>query len=172
MVYDDPEPGVERIGTVSWPPIQNASRLNMGDTNVTGIGFPFEASVTPLPAANYRVAPLALGAAFVLGALALLALPATLVVRQLRRKPVPVEEPEPELTPLERALQLVERSRDRPDGERREALESLAYELDGDGSELTGQARRLAWSPREPAPEAMTELVESVKESGGDPARP
>jgi hypothetical protein len=171
VIYDDPQHGVERIGTVSWPPIQNASRLNMGDTNVTGIGFPFEVSVAPLPAANYRVAPLALGVAFVLGALALLAFPAALVVRQLRRRPVPVEEPEPELTPLERALHLVEWSRDRPGGARREALESLAYELDGDASELTGQARRLAWSPRDPAPEAMTELVQSVKETGGASAR-
>ncbi len=162
VMYDAPGTTQPKLVTqITWPSIQNASRLNMSDTNVTGIGYPFEASVTPLPVATTR-SPLAVAGGLALAALALLALPAALVIRALRRREPPPPEPEPELTPLERALRLVAWSRERPDGERRQALELLAHELDGDGRAL--DARRLAWSPSTPAPEEMDELVESVQE--------
>jgi hypothetical protein len=98
----------------------------------------------------------------------LLALPGRLTwswVRS-RRKPPPVEEA-PELTPLERALVLVEQARDSVDGEdRRKALEVLAVELDAARrADQADQARRLAWSPAEPTPAAAGDLVESVRKS-------
>ncbi len=164
VLYDDPEKGEQRVRNLSWPVVQSVSRLNYGDTGVTGVGFPFEASVTPLPGATYRIAPALLGAGLLVGALALLALPAVLVVRALRREESPIEET-PELSPLERALWLVEWARARPEGERREALEALAVELEAQGSELTSGARRLAWTPLPPSPEGMDEFVTAVKEA-------
>jgi len=167
VLYDDPEGSTRVLRNVAWPAVQAVSRLNFGDTAVTGIGFPFEASVTPLPEASYRVSPALLGAGLLLGALALLALPAILVVRTLRREPPPMVEEEPELTPLERALELVGWARERSEAERRESLEALAVELELESSELTDDARRLAWSSTAPPPAAMGDLVESVREASG-----
>ncbi|MGH3132477.1 MAG: hypothetical protein ACRDNY_01820, partial [Gaiellaceae bacterium] len=106
----------------------------------------------------------------VVGALALLALPGALVVRTVRREEPVVEEEAPELSPLERAVQLVEWARNRPDGERREALEVLAGELEGQGSDLARGVRRLAWSTAPPSPEGMDEIVAVVKEADAAPA--
>ena len=153
VVYDDPDEGEQTIQNVDWPEVQSVSRLHYGDISsggVSGVGFAWEASVTPLPEASYRVSPNLLGAGLLLGALALLALPAALVVRTLRREEEIAVEEAPELPPLERALVLVEWARDRSEPERREALEALAVELDDEGSALAGNARRLAWSPSAP----------------------
>ena len=166
VLYDDPEGETQVLRSVPWPPVQSVSRLNFGDTDVTGIGFPFEASVIPLPTLSYPISPPVLAAGLLLGALALLALPAVLVTRSLRREP-PAAPTEPELSALEKALLLVEWARGRSDAERREALEALAVELDVEESALASHARKLAWSRARPAPEAADELVRSVRESGG-----
>jgi hypothetical protein len=168
IVYDDPEKGDRTVQNVSWPEVQSVSRLNYGDVSqggVGGIGFPFSASVTPLPEASYRVSPNVLGAVLLVGALLLLALPAALVVRAIRREDEIVVEEEPELPPLEKALRLVEWARERVEADRREALEVLAVELDAAGSPLARDARRLAWSPSAPLSGAMTQLVNVVRES-------
>ncbi|HSI98410.1 MAG TPA: hypothetical protein VK926_08605, partial [Gaiellaceae bacterium] len=135
LVYDDPEEGVGLVRPVAWPAVQAVSRLDFSDTQVLGIGFPFAASVTPLPGATYRVPVALLGAGLLLAALLLLVLPAVLVGRALRREPPPVEDGTSELTPLERALLLVEWAYERPEPERREALEALAVELEDETSE-------------------------------------
>jgi len=82
-----------------------------------------------------------------------------------------VEESGPELTPLERALALVEWARDRPDGtDRRKALEVLAGELEVVGRQgLADEARALAWPAASPSPEAAGRLVETVREADGSP---
>jgi hypothetical protein len=168
IVYDDPEKGDRTVQNVSWPDVQSVSRLNYGDVSsggVSGIGFPFEASVTPLPEASYRVSPNLLGAGLIAGALLLLALPAALTVRALRREEEVVGDEEPELSPLEKALVLVEWARERHESERREALEALAVELDEQGSPLASDARRLAWSPTPPLAHGMGELAGRVRES-------
>jgi hypothetical protein len=168
VVYDDPEKGERTVQNVSWPEVQSVSRLNYADVSsggVGGIGFPFSASVTPLPEASYRVSPNLLGAGLLVGALVLLALPAALVVRAIRREDEVVVEEEPELPPLEKALVLVEWARERGEAERREALEVLAVELDAEASPLARDARRLAWSPAPPLSAAMTGLVKAVRES-------
>jgi hypothetical protein len=167
VVYDDPDEGEQTIQNVQWPEVQSVSRLPYTDVSsggVGGIGFFFNAEVTPLPEATYRISPQVLGVSLLLGALALLAFPALLIVRALRRDEEVAVVEEPELPPLERALALVEWARQRPESERREALEALAVELDREESPLARDARRLAWSPSAPLPHAMTELVELVRE--------
>jgi hypothetical protein len=165
VVYDEPDGGRETIGQVSWPEMQSVSRVNFADTDVIGFGFPFEASVTPLVEASYRAPPPLVGGAFVAGGLALLGLAAVLVTRLRRRdEPVVVEEETP-LSPLEQALERVLAAREGPERERRESLEALAAELDAAAPALAPKARRLAWSPSEPPPDAMGELVDAVRGS-------
>ena len=118
------------------------------------------------------------GAALVVGGLllaglALVAWPARLGVRAWRsRRPPVVEEETPSLSPLERALLLVEGTSESDGDERRAALEVLAGELDGAGVEsLSGQATELAWSRSAPTDDAVSALLERVREEDGVPAR-
>lgn len=164
--YDDPE-GEERIvARARWPETVSVSRIKESD--VPRFGYVFKTSATPLPDPDYRVSPALLGGGLLAAALLLLALPILLLAGWLRgRRPAePETSPEPELTPLERALALVEWARERQDGaERREALEVLASELDAvDRPDLSSSARALAWSPPSPSPEAADELVRSVRD--------
>jgi hypothetical protein len=147
----------------SWPELVSVSRLRRSD--VPRFGLVFEANVNPLPEPDYRVEPRVLGAGLAVGALALLALPATFLIGRLRRRQPPEPEPdEPELPPLERALRLVET---REDGDtRREALEVLAGELDAVSQpDLAKSARTLAWSRPMPTTEATGRLVEAVRDA-------
>ena len=104
--------------------------------------------------------------------LGLLFIPVWLVWGRTRRNAGPVREAGPSLSPLERALRLVEWASRRPSvDERREALEALAFELgqdpDGDSAD---RARKQGWSPPSPEPEGMTELVASIREGTDAPA--
>jgi hypothetical protein len=172
LLYTDPGKKTPRLlRTVVWPKLESASRIN-GQDPTQVFGFPFRGSVTPLPSITYRVSPPALAAILLALAALLLVLPITLLVRRLRRRPPPVEEPEPEVTPLERALQLVEWSRGRPDPEeRRSALEALAGELDslGDGS-LASDVRDEGWRRPFPDPDEAGKLVVRVQEAHGSAA--
>jgi hypothetical protein len=168
--YDDPEGEERTLRRISWPPVQSISRMNLGDTTVTGIGFPFQASVTPLPDPTFRVPPLALAAGLLIAAAALLALPVIVFGRMLRREPEVLEVEAPRvLTPLERALELVAWAREHgTQAEQREALEVLAEELDAEGrTSDVAEARRLAWSAAPPSPDRMEELVERLGEGDG-----
>ena len=160
VLYHDPDGGKQVLRRVRWPEMQSVSRLNFADSDVTGIGFPFEASVTPLVDASYRAPPLLVGGAFVAGGLALLGLSGLMIARlRSRDEPVVVHE-EPPLPPLERALLRVEAAREEAETDRRESLEALASELE---PALADDTRRLAWSPAVPSPEAMDDLVEAVR---------
>jgi hypothetical protein len=168
--YDDPD-GEERVvARASWPEIVSVSRIRQSD--VPRFGFVFKTSATPLPEPDYRVPPAVLGGGLLVAVLGLLALPVVLMVGWVRdRRPATqVAEPERELTPLERALLLVEWAREREDSsERREALEVLATELDLlERQELAGSARTLAWSPASPTPQAAGDLVHTVREEERD----
>jgi hypothetical protein len=168
--YEDDSGKTRVLRRVIWPDVQSISRLNLADTSVTGFGFPFRASATPLPEATFRISPWLLGPLLVAVAGALLAFAAIVLWRVLRRKPAPVvEDAGPELTPLERALQLVEWSCEQPNGtERRKALEVLAGELGADGRpDLVDEARGLAWSATTPSPEAAGQLAYRVREGDG-----
>jgi hypothetical protein len=167
VLYDDPEGETRTLTRATFPELVSVSRIKESD--VPSFGFVFKTSETPLPEPDYRVSPTLLGAGLLVGALALLALPAVLIVGWLRgrRPPPPVEEPE--LTPLERALRLVEWANERENGaERREALEVLAVELEAEERPaLAESARALAWSPAAPSGKAADRLVEEVKAGDG-----
>jgi hypothetical protein len=169
VYYDDPETGRPRhLKRVWWPRLVALSRISPTDPRFSQqFSTPFQTTLTPLPSLTYRISPSLLAGGLFLAAALLLALPARLGWSWLRRRrpPPPVEERE--LTPLERALALVEWARESVDGEdRRKALEVLAYELDASGrEEQAAAARRLAWSPSAPSPDDAEELVQSVKES-------
>jgi hypothetical protein len=159
------------LRTIRWPALQSASRINGQDVTQV-FGFPFRAHVVPLPDLTYRMSPVGLAAILLLLAALLLVLPVALVVRRLRRKPPPVEEPELELSPLERTLRLVEWSRGRvaPE-ERRAALEALAAELDAvDDRPLADDARAAGWRPPFPDPDEAGRLVLRVREAHGSAA--
>ncbi len=168
----DAEPKDKTLGRVTWAPLRSLSRINWYDTNVVGQGFPFVSNVTPLPEPEYRISPTALGLLLLALALALLAIPGFLVWDRRRRNAVRTVEAGSALSPLERALQLVEWSSRRPSvDDRREALEALAFELghEEDGDPAT-RARRQGWSPPTPEPGEMTELVAEIREETDAPA--
>ena len=169
VLYEDPEGKTRVLQRASWPEVVSVSRLKQSDIPEFG-DFVFKTSVTPLPEPDYRLSPTVLGAALLGGAIALLALPAVLVARWYRRRrPVTVLVEEPELTPLERALRLVEWAGDHDDGtERREALEILAVELDSmERPELARSARELAWSAVSPPAAGAADLVTDVRSAYG-----
>lgn len=159
------EPNPKPVGRVVWPPLRSLSRINWNDSSIVGQGFPFVSNVTPLPEPEYRISPTLLALGLLAAALALLALPAWLVWGRYRRRAAQrASSSKPALSPLERALALVEWASRRPSvAERREALEALAYELDAD--ERAAKARETGWSPPTPEPEEMTELVTSIRKS-------
>jgi hypothetical protein len=163
LVYEEGER--ERLlRIVRFPPVESVSRLN--ESQFSSTQFPFRSGYVPLPGVTWTVHPTLLALLLAAAALALLAPAVLLGRRRLRgRRAAVVVETEPELPPLERALLLVEWTRDRADGEdRRRALELLAKELDVESSPLADDARRLAWSPRSPTPDAATDVVRRVRE--------
>lgn len=165
VLYEEDSGKTKVLQKAAWPEVVSVSRLKQSDVPQFD-RFIFKVNVTPLADLDYRVSPTALGIALLVVAAALLALPAMLLVRWYRRRrPVPITIQEPELTPLERAVRLVEWAGGRENGaERREALEVLAVELEAvDRPELARAARELAWSQPEPEAGRAAELVTSVR---------
>jgi hypothetical protein len=166
--YDDPSgefPGLLR--SVSWPPVTSVSRLNEAQSEAE---FPFRASPEALPPPSYSASPALVVGGLLLAGLALLAWPARLGLRAWRGRRAPVvQAAAPSLTPLQRALLLVEWARERPNGDdRRRSLEVLADELERTGAAtLSGQASELAWSRDAPFPEAVSALLQRVREEDG-----
>ena len=157
---------VKTLGRVVWPPLRSLSRLNWYDDAVVGQGFPFVATVTPLPDTSYRISPTLLGLLLLALAVAIVAVPVGYLVRSRRTRREPRESTAAQLSPLERALALVEWASRRPStDERREALEALAHELDTGSGENADRARAQGWSPPKPEPQEMTELVASIREN-------
>jgi hypothetical protein len=164
LVTAKAEPEDKLLGRVVWPPLRSLSRINWYDSSVVGQGFPFVSTVTPLPEPTYRISPTLLGLLLLALAAAIVAVPVGYLVRQRRARREP-KAAAPALSPLERALALVEWASRRPSiDERREALEALAYELDGDADDDASRARAHGWSPPSPGPDEMTELVSNVRE--------
>ena len=172
LLIADAEPKDRTLGRVIWSPLRSLSRINWDDSSVVGQGFPFVATVTPLPEPDYRISPTVLGLGLLTLAVALLAIPVGLVVARRRRRAHRDAATGPALSPLERALRLVEwASRRTSVDERREALEALAYELGStEAAPTADRARKQGWSPPTPEPEQMTELVTSIREENDAPA--
>src|SRR5207237_10149127 len=153
--------------------VESVTRVNQTESQLQT--FFYHADLTP-PARSYALSPGGLLWLLLFVLLALLVLPSTLVmsrVREYQRAHGPA--PREELSPLERALRLLEWANRQPDGEdRRRALELVALELlRGGRDELGGEARELAWSPPTPPAERAGELGTRVRGStGGEGANP
>jgi hypothetical protein len=174
VLYDGEDTTTAKsLRQVFWPPLDAISRLSPDEAQIPsyaslGPGGEFRATLAPVGAPSYRVPAWLLAAALLAAAAALLALPVTLVVRELRRRR-PQPETEERLSPLEQALRRVEHVRDHGDAEeQREALEALAFELDGDGR--ASRVRALAWRPSAPQAEETTALVAELRRADGVPA--
>ena len=169
--YEDPKTGkVRRLRSVLWPPLDAISRLSPDEHEVPsyaslGPGGEFGATLAPVAEPSYRAPAWLLAGVLFVAALALLALPATLVAREIRRRR-PETEAEGQLSALELALLRVERVRDHGDAEeQREALEALAHELDGDGR--AARVRALAWREQAPAAAETSALVSELRGADG-----
>lgn len=148
--------GETKSEEVRWPVLLVNSRIVSDDfTRGDELSRPWRADVVSLPEPSYSLSPslvlgvlLAGAGLFALGGLVLayLALP-----RRRVEEPEPLRPPEPDLTPLERALALLENGlpSDRAD-ERRQALERLAKELAAHDAGLADEASTLAWAPTPP----------------------
>jgi hypothetical protein len=172
LSYDTAGGGTGRLAFV-WPRVEVASRMtpiDMAQLNPLDQP-PFHATESPA-AVSYRISPTLLVWLLCAGGGVLLACAAVLGVRfGLRPAPAAVAEELPppapvrELTPLERALLLLERARERggvPD--QRRALEHLAGELRASGErELAGSATALAWAERPPGQDATGALAAAVQ---------
>ena len=147
------------------PPVEVLARVNtaaLAAAQETGALLGYRASLDP-PPPTYRVDPRVLAAALLAGAALLLLLPLALAGRiaharlqSLRRQR--------RLTPLGRALLLVERT----SGEdRRKALEALAQVLDDEGAQrLAAKTRAVAWDEHLPPRTKAAELAAIA--AGGD----
>ena len=160
VLYDGS--GVEPV-VVRWPAVEARSRWK----EATGFErTPYKATLVPLPNVSYRIQPAALAALALGGALLLLLVPGRLVALEVRRRRRRgAIDPLAHLSPLERALVLVEQVPDRANGGlRRGALERLALELARSGHrDLGSAAGALAWSPASPGSEDATALTERVR---------
>ena len=161
------------------PALEVLSRLSRSDAALLEdfAVIPFRASPA-LDSIRYAVSPTLLAGLLLAAAALLLTAAGWLVLRYgPRRKEPAALEPPPEpavvLSPLERALAMVERARARGSiPEEREALELLARELGRNGDpELAATAKGLAWSAQGPtaaATVALTADVRSVIEGSSD----
>ena len=103
-------------------------------------GLPVRATVTPIPEPSYRISPTVLGVVLLALASRCSRSPVYLLRRRRARR-APKRTLRPALSPLERALGLVEWASRRPSvDEKREALEALAFELDAEEDEAAACA--------------------------------
>jgi hypothetical protein len=154
---------------VPWPRLTVGARFSARDALSAGASTSgWRVDLLSLPAFSYRVTP-GLLFALLLAAGIVLAIAGGAFVHRARRRrappaPVGADGPsEPVVTPLDRALALLEDSA-RLDGaaDQRRALELVAAALDGRGDlKLARESRALAWS--EPVP--------GVRETNGVAAR-
>ncbi len=147
--------------TRQFPALQVVSRINTAqslDPNARpGPQGAFVASTEP-PAPTYRVRPALLAGGALVAALLVVLFPSILLWRfaQIRWRATRRKRP---LSPLERALVLVDWTARRDDDEdRRKALEALADVLEHEGARpLAETTRALAWAEEPPPPELATQ---------------
>jgi hypothetical protein len=164
--------GARRSVQVPWPQLMISSRYVSSGSRAGGTTW--RADLISLPAVSWGVAPAGLTTLLLSGS-ALLAMVAGALayVTLARRGPPPVapveEAPEPVLTPLERALMLLELStRVNGAGEQRRALELVAGELAGRAHvQLAEEARALAWSAPVPPVDATQGLAATARSAFG-----
>lgn len=155
-------PVVEVVSRINTAKVAEASATPFAGIDTSG--GEYVASIAP-PPPTFRLDPTVL-AALALGAASLLFLfPAALGGRFLYARWRAARRPPP-LSPLERALALVEWTVRRDDGEedRRKALEVLADVLeDGGARPLADATRELAWAEEAPGRERAGELADRAR---------
>lgn len=159
--------------SVAWPRVTGTSRLEAGELAqmlARTPDRPFRENVTP-PSASYRFDPETLAALLFGAALLLVFVAASLVSPELRRLLLlraRRRDPFAGMSPLQRALLLVERSFAHGNADdQRTAIDQLARELRRAGDdELSAAARRLAWSARSPAEGDLAPIEEAERTIG------
>ena len=153
---------------LEWPRLVVHSRFQPGDL---ANASPWRIDEANVPAASYRASPGLLLALLVAGSVLLLAAGGALAYvgwprRQVEPEPEPEPEPELLLTPLERALELLEDAAGANGAaDQRRSLELVSEVLGerGEDDGLAQTARELAWSPTAPPPEATRQLAARVR---------
>ncbi|HWL33194.1 MAG TPA: hypothetical protein VNP89_06275 [Gaiellaceae bacterium] len=157
--YEEDDGRTPVLLTKQFPVAEVVSRINTArlqglDPDARpGSEGAFVAGLEP-PDRTYRVRPVVLGV-LALGVAFLLVLPPAVLVGRALRERWRAARPHRPLSPLERALVLVDWTARRDDAEdRRKALEALAVVLEDDGAgSLAGTTRALAWAEPSPAGE-------------------
>jgi hypothetical protein len=151
-----------------FPALQVVSRLNTAQLDAAdqpgATRSAYTASLEP-PEPTYRMSPERIAAVALAAAALLFLFPAVLTGRFLLRRWRATRRPR-ELSPLERALVLVEWTGRQADGEhdRRKALEALADALEREGaSPLAEAARTFAWGEESPGRERAHELAAEAR---------
>jgi hypothetical protein len=151
-------PGAQPVA-IAWPALRIGSRLAPGEA----LHASFWSETTP-PRASSRLDPSTLGWILTALAGALLLGAGAWTASRLRPRRAPLRlVSQPDGTPLERALEAVERSVDEPPGRRRTALDALAVAL---GDEvLARRVSGLAWSEATPEPPAIRVVAHQAREA-------
>jgi hypothetical protein len=151
-----------------FPALQVVSRLNTAQLDAAdqpgATRSAYTASLEP-PAPTYRMSPERIAAVALAVAALLFLFPAALAGRFLLRRWRATRRPRA-LSPLERALVLVEWTGRQADGEhdRRKALEALADALEREGaSPLAEAARTFAWGEESPGRERAHDLAAEAR---------
>jgi hypothetical protein len=163
----------QRKLNLDWPTVEWLSRINQ--TEEASGAFFYHVDLVP-PPVSYAISPGRLLLLLALALVVLVAIPVAIVWRRIvERRRARLPEPEPELPPLERALELLRWATTQSDGvARRRALELVAVELRRDGrDELSGEARAMAWQPPAPPADDAEALGARVRSTiGGNGAAP
>jgi hypothetical protein len=152
----------------AFPAVEVVSRINTAQLDAAEqpgtAGSGYTASLEP-PSTTYRMSPERIAAVAFAAAFLLLLLPAVLIGRFVRARWKASRRPR-QLSPLERALVLVEWTSGRASGEhdRRKALEALADALERGGARpLAETARTFAWAEESPGPERADALAAEAR---------
>jgi hypothetical protein len=166
--YEEDDGRVQLLFRRAFPALQVVSRLNTAQLDAAdqpgASRSAYTASLEP-PEPTYRVSPERIAAVALVVAGLLVLFPAVLAARFLLARWRATRRPR-KLSPLERALVLVEWTGRHADGERerRKALEALADALEREGAgPLAEQARTFAWGEESPGRERADELAAEAR---------
>jgi hypothetical protein len=144
--------------TAEWPALTVATRI--GSARPNDFAFTTDFAV---PKPSYATNPGLLVVVLILLGLALVLVPAALALRGIPSRLLRGVRG-PVLTPVERALLLLDWATRRDASDRRRALERVALELGREGQGcLAEQPRVVAWSRPDPDPDLATAIAEELR---------